>query len=192
MQLFSSLYEKVLVWSAHKYASRYLAAMSFAESSFFPIPPDVMLAPMVLAKPKKGWTYALITSVFSVLGGIAGYIIGLYAFDVVAPLLKNIGYWQNYLTIKEWFVEWGFWAVFLAGFSPIPYKIFTIGAGAVSLAFFPFLIASAISRSARFFIVAAVIIIGGEKMEKVIKEYIDLIGWLLILLFVFYMAYRLY
>lgn len=192
MQLFSSLYDNVLGWSAHKYASRYLAIMSFAESSFFPVPPDVMLAPMVLAKPEYGWRYALITSMFSVLGGIAGYLIGFYAFDLVAPLLKDIGYWQNYLTIKDWFVEWGFWAVFLAGFSPIPYKIFTIGAGAVSLAFFPFLIASVISRSARFFIVAAVIIAGGEKMEKVIKKYIDLIGWFLIFLFIVYLAYRLY
>lgn len=192
MQLFSSLYERVLAWSAHRHASRYLAVMSFAESSFFPVPPDVMLAPMVLAKPERGWIYAFITSLFSVLGGIAGYLIGLYAFDLVAPLLKNVGYWQYYLTIKEWFVEWGFWAVFLAGFSPIPYKIFTIGAGAVSLTFFPFLIASIISRSARFFIVAAVIMFGGEKMEKVIKEYIDLIGWALILLFIIYMVYRLY
>jgi membrane protein YqaA with SNARE-associated domain len=192
MQLFASLYEKVLTWSAHKHASRYLALMSFAESSFFPVPPDVMLAPMVLAKPASGWRYALITSVFSVLGGIAGYLIGLYAFDLVSPLIKEIGYWQNYLTIKEWFVEWGFWAVFLAGFSPIPYKIFTIGAGAVSLTFFPFLIASIISRSARFFIVAAVIIIGGEKMEKGIKKYIDLIGWFLIALFLVYLTYRLY
>lgn len=192
MQLFSSLYGKVLDWSAHKYASYYLAIISFAESSFFPIPPDVMLAPMVLAKPKSGWHYALITSIFSVLGGVAGYLIGLYAFDLVSPIIKNIGYWQNYLTIKEWFFEWGFWAVFLAGFSPIPYKIFTIGAGAVSLTFFPFLIASIVSRSARFFLVAAVIIIGGDKMEKGIKKYIDLIGWVMIALFIAYLIHRLY
>lgn len=192
MQLFSNLYDKVLTWSNHKHASRYLALMSFAESSFFPVPPDVMLAPMVLAKPASGWRYALITSIFSVLGGVAGYLIGVYAFEVITPLIKSVGYWHYYLTIKTWFVEWGFWAVFLAGFSPIPYKIFTIGAGAVALNFFPFLIASIISRSARFFIVAAVIIIGGEKMEKGIKKYIDLIGWFLICLFVAYLGYRLY
>jgi len=192
MQLFTSLYEKVLIWSAHKYASRYLALLSFAESSFFPVPPDVMLAPMVLAKPAGGWKYALIASVFSVVGGIAGYLIGHYAFDFVTPLLKEFGYWENYLMIKEWFFKWGFWAVFLAGFSPIPYKIFTIGAGAVSLSFLPFVVASLLSRSARFFLVAGIIIIGGERMELAVKKYIDLIGWVLIILFVAYLIYRLY
>lgn len=192
MQLFASLYERVIKWSKHRHATYYLASMSFAESTFFPVPPDVMLAPMVLAKPESGWRFAAITSIFSVLGGAAGYLIGYFAFDLVVPLLKDIGYWEKYLTIKDWFVEWGFWAVFLAGFSPIPYKIFTIGAGAVSLTFFPFIIASIISRSARFFLVAAVIIIGGEKMEKGIKKYIDQIGWALIAIFVIYLIYRLY
>ncbi|MFV1992634.1 MAG: YqaA family protein [Acidiferrobacterales bacterium] len=191
MRLFSGLYDKVLGWSGHRYAPRYLAILSFAESSFFPVPPDVMLAPMVLAKPDKGWYFALLTSVASVLGGVAGYLIGLYAFDLIAPFMKELGYWDSYLTIKDWFDEWGFWAVFLAGFSPIPYKIFTIGAGAVALSFFPFLIASAIGRSARFFLVAAIIIFGGENMEHLLKKYIDIIGWTVVALIVGFGLFKL-
>ncbi len=191
MQLFSGLYDKVLGWSGHRHAPRYLAILSFAESSFFPVPPDVMLAPMVLAKPERGWSFALLTSVASVLGGVAGYLIGLYAFDLISPFMKELGYWGSYLTIKDWFDEWGFWAVFLAGFSPIPYKIFTIGAGAVALSFFPFLIASIIGRSARFFLVAAIIIFGGENMEHLLKKYIDLIGWTVVALIVGYGLFRL-
>lgn len=191
MRLFSGLYDKALYWSGHKYAPRYLAVMSFAESSFFPVPPDVMLAPMVLAKPDKGWSLALLTSVASVLGGVAGYLIGFYAFDLISPFMKEVGYWDKYLTVKDWFDEWGFWVVFLAGFSPIPYKIFTIGAGAVALSFFPFLIASIIGRSARFFLVAAIIIFGGEKMEHLLKKYIDIIGWTVVALVVGYGLFRL-
>ncbi len=191
MQLFSGLYNKVLGWSGHRHAPGYLAVLSFAESSFFPVPPDVMLAPMVLAKPDKGWSFALLTSIASVLGGVAGYLIGYYAFDLVSPLMKEFGYWDSYLTTKDWFDEWGFWVVFLAGFSPIPYKIFTIGAGAVALSFFPFLIASIIGRSARFFLVAAIIIFGGENMEHLLKKYIDIIGWTVVALVVGYVLFRL-
>ena len=113
-------------WARHPKAPWFLGGLSFAESSFFPVPPDVMLAPMSLAKPSKAWYYASLTTVTSVLGGILGYFIGVFAFDVIEPILHNYGYYDRYELAKTWFESWGFWAIFIAGFSPIPYKIFTI------------------------------------------------------------------
>ena len=180
MRIFSSLYEKVMNWAAHRHAHWYLAGMSFAESSFFPVPPDVMLAPMVLAKRQRAWFYALLTTVASVAGGVLGYLIGMFAFELVEPLLHQAGYWHHYENAKSWFAQWGFWVVFLAGFSPIPYKVFTITAGTVGMMFLPFVIASFFGRGARFFLVAALIWWGGPPAERLLKNYIDLIGWLLV------------
>ena len=129
MRIFSKLYTKVMQLAAHPHAVRYLAGLSFAESSFFPVPPDVMLAPMTLATPRRAWFLAALTTAASVLGGMAGYAIGLLAFDLIEPFLHRAGYWPAYLHAREWFRNWGFWAVLLAGFSPVPYKIFTIAAG---------------------------------------------------------------
>ncbi len=186
MKLFSKLYEVALQWAAHRHAPFYLSGLSFAESSFFPIPPDVMLAPMVLAKRHKAWTYAGVTTLASVLGGIAGYFIGMYSFEVVVPVLRDLHLWSDngFVMVQEWFREWGFWAIFIAGFSPVPYKIFTIASGAIGMAFLPFVLASAIGRGARFFLVAGVIRAGGEKMEKILRQYIDTIGWLMVVLII--------
>jgi membrane protein YqaA with SNARE-associated domain len=176
-------------WSRHPHAPAYLAGLSFAESSFFPIPPDVMLAPMSMARPKQAWFFAALTTLASVIGGMLGYLIGLYAFDLVQPWLHSWGYWEGYLNTKEWFVEWGFWAIFLAGFSPIPYKIFTITAGVIGMAFLPFVVASVIGRGARFFLVAALMAWGGEPMEKLLHRYVDRLGWLLVIVFLVLIIY---
>ncbi len=184
MRIFSSMYNQTMIWSRHPHAPRYLAGLSFAESSFFPIPPDVMLAPMSLAKPKRAWHYAALTTLASVLGGVFGYLIGLFAFDLIEPYLHSWGYWSAYLKAQGWFESWGFWAIFLAGFSPIPYKIFTITAGVISMAFLPFLIASAIGRGTRFFLVAGLMAWGGERMETALQRYVDILGWLLVVVFV--------
>ena len=184
MRLFSSLYMRTMEWSRHPHAPRYLAGLSFAESSFFPIPPDVMLAPMSLAKPARAWFFAAVTTLASVLGGLLGYGIGLFAFDVIQPWLHDWGYWPAYEQAKSWFDEWGFWAIFLAGFSPIPYKIFTITAGVISMALLPFVVASVIGRGARFFLVAGLMAWGGERMEQALHRYVDLLGWLMVVLFV--------
>ena len=181
MQLFSVIYDRVLGWSRHRHAPRYLGALSFAESSFFPIPPDVMLAPMSLARPEKAWSYALLTTVASVLGGMLGYLIGVFAFEMVEPLIRDAGYWDAYQRAGVWFETWGFWAVFLAGFSPIPYKIFTISAGVIGMSFLPFVLASAIGRGTRFYLVAGLMKWGGPQMEQTLRVYIDRIGWVLIL-----------
>ncbi len=180
MKIFAGLYEQAIKWARHPKAPWYLGGLSFAESSFFPIPPEVMLGPMVLAKRDKAWWFATITTVTSVLGGIAGYLIGLFAFELVEPYIAQWGYSEKFELAERWFEEWGVWVVFIAGFSPIPYKLFTISAGALSMSFLPFVIASIIGRGARFFLVAGLIKLGGEKMESVIKNNVDLLGWITI------------
>lgn len=180
MKIFSPLYERAIKWARHPKAPWYLGGLSFAESSFFPIPPEVMLGPMVLAKRDKAWWFATITTITSVLGGIAGYLIGWLAFEAVEPYLMQWGYAEKFELAERWFQEWGVWVVFIAGFSPIPYKLFTISAGALSMSFLPFVIASIIGRGARFFLVAGLIKLGGEKMESAIKNNVDLLGWITI------------
>ncbi len=178
MKLFSKLYARTMQWARHPKAPWFLAGLSFAESSFFPIPPDVMLAPMSLAHPKRSLYLATLTTIASVLGGILGYLIGMLAFDVIEPVLRDTGYFEKYLLARGWFDEWGFWAILIAGFSPIPYKVFTITAGVISMAFLPFVIASFIGRGARFYLVAALMAWGGKDMEAKLHRWVDLIGWL--------------
>jgi len=177
MKLFSPLYSRAMIWSRHPRAPWFLGGMSFAESSFFPVPPDVMLAPMCLANPKRAFYFALLTTLTSVAGGLFGYAIGYFAFDAVQPWLQESRYWPAYQTAVEWFGRWGFWAVFIAGFSPIPYKVFTIAAGALSMALLPFAIASIVGRGLRFFLVAGLMAWGGERMEAMLHRYIDRLGW---------------
>lgn len=169
-------------WSVHRHAKWYLAGLSFSEASFFPIPPDVMLAPMALADTKNAWRLAALTTLFSVIGGALGYAIGMFAFDLVQPLLEKAGYIDKYHLAVDWFKEYGVWVVFLAGFSPIPYKLFTIAAGVVAMTFVPFLIASAIGRGARFFIVAGLMAWGGERMDLAMRQYVDRVGWIVVVL----------
>lgn len=191
MRLFSSLYDRVMAWSRHPHAPWYLGGLSFAESSFFPIPPDVMLAPMSMAQPKRAWEYALLTTVASVLGGLLGYAIGVFAFELVEPLVGEGGrYHERFAAAEAWFAEWGIWAVFIAGFSPIPYKIFTITAGVLHMALLPFVLASLIGRGSRFFLVAALMAWGGERMEGLLRRYVDRIGWLMIMLVVLVLLLR--
>jgi membrane protein YqaA with SNARE-associated domain len=182
MHIFSYLYDKVIGWSRHRHAPYYLAGLSFAESSFFPVPPDVMLASMTLAKPDKAWRYALLTTVSSVLGGLAGYMIGALFFELAAGYISYLGYETAYETVHRWFVTWGFWIVFLAGFSPVPYKLFTIAAGAMHMALLPFVVASFIARGARFFLVAGLLYLGGERFENQLRRYVNWIGWLVVVL----------
>jgi membrane protein YqaA with SNARE-associated domain len=177
VRLFGPLYERVLEWSRHRHAERYLAALSFAESSFFPIPPDVMLAPMCLADRKRAWRYATVTTVASVAGGAAGYLIGYFLFELIEPWLKTSHYWPGYLKARAWFDEWGVLAVFVAGFSPIPYKIFTIAAGAAMLTLPGFILASILGRGGRFYLVAGFIVAGGERMASMLPKYVERIGW---------------
>jgi len=132
---------------------------------------------MCLAQPERAWRFALITTLTSVAGGLAGYAIGYFAFEAIAPWLQTTKYWASYQTAVQWFNDYGFWAVFIAGFSPIPYKVFTIAAGALSMALTPFILASLIGRGARFFLVAGLMKWGGTRMEAALGRYVDRLGW---------------
>lgn len=180
MKIFSGLYQNVMLWSRHRYASYWLALVSFTESSFFVIPPDVMLAPMTLAKPEKAWFYAGLTTIASVLGGLLGYFIGLFFFEVIEPMLHDYGYIGSYQVAQDWFERWGFWAIFMAGFTPIPYKVFTIAAGAASMALMPFVLGSLVGRGLRFFLVAGLMRWGGADLEKKLSLWVERLGWAMV------------
>jgi len=171
MRAMRKLYAVVMKWSRHRHAQAYLAGLSFIESAFFPVPPDVMLIPMTHAKPEKAWWYAFITAVASALGGVFGYIIGRFFFELIKPWIIYFGYEHAYLLIVEWFKVWGIWVILIGAFSPIPYKLFTIGSGAVGMAVLPFAIASCVGRGVRFFFVAAVTLWGGERVERLLAKY---------------------
>lgn len=174
-----------MAWSRHPRAPWYLGILSFFESIFFPVPPDVMLAPMCLANPRRAWWLALLTTLTSVIGGFFGYLIGYFALDAFMPWLKESSYWPAYAMAVQWFDDYGFWAIFVAGFSPIPYKIFTIAGGAMSMALLPFMLGSLIGRGMRFFLVAGLLAWGGARMEALLHRYVDRIGWATVALVVF-------
>lgn len=182
MRLFRPIYDRVLIWSRHRHARSYLGGLSFAESMFFPIPPDVMLAPMVLARRDEAWSLALLTTVTSVLGGLGGYLIGWLALDLVFPLIERVGYVEAYGQAVEMFETWGIAFVIVAGFTPIPFKVITIAGGALLMPLPAFVLGSVIGRGARFFLVAGLIRAGGERMAEHLREYVDLLGWLVIAL----------
>ncbi|WP_371372960.1 YqaA family protein [Thalassotalea aquiviva] len=183
MKIFSALYDWTMRWAEHKFAPAALAFLTFCESVFFPIPPDVLLAPMVLSDRARAWRLATLTTVSSVIGGVVGYLLGYLMFEpLIQPILIESGYMPKFEMAMDWFNKYGVWVVFLAGFSPIPYKVFTLSAGFLQMMFVPFLIASAIGRGMRFFLVAGLIRWGGEKMEARIRDSIDVIGWAVVVL----------
>lgn len=194
MNLFRPLYDRVIRWSRHRHAPRYLAALSFTESSFFPIPPDVMLAPMVLAQRDRAWYLAGLTTAASVLGGLLGYLIGWLLFDRIGePIIDFYHARDEFNTVKDWFDRYGVWVVFLAGFSPIPYKLFTVTSGLMAMALAPFVLASAVGRGARFFLVAGLIHWGGEPFAAFLEKRVNVIGWSVVaVVVVLLVAVRLY
>ncbi|MDH3761831.1 MAG: DedA family protein [Gammaproteobacteria bacterium] len=181
MQLFENIYNSVIRFSRRNDAPYYLSLLSFVESFILPFPPpDVMLAPMSLAQPARALRFATLTLVFSVLGGLVGYLIGAFLFDLAEPLIVEWGYQSRFRTVTGWFGQWGFWAVLVAGFSPVPYKIFTIAAGVLNLALLPFLLASILGRGARFFLVAWCLARFGPAIEPRLVRYIEIIGWTIV------------
>jgi len=178
--MFQRLYDRVLEWSAHPKAPAFLCGLSFAESSFFPIPPDVMLAPMCLAQPRKSWRFATLCSVSSVLGGLLGYVIGRWAFTWIEPWLMSSAYAAVFISAVDAFERYGFLYILVAGFTPIPYKVFTISAGVVGMPMIPFLLGSAIGRAARFFLVAGLIRAMGERAAMRLRVWVDAAGWVVL------------
>ena len=178
--IFQRLYDRVLEWSAHPRAPAFLCGLSFAESSFFPIPPDVMLAPMCLAQPRKGWRFATLCSISSVLGGLLGYVIGRWAFTWIEPWLMSSAYATVFIGAVDAFERYGIWYILLAGFTPIPYKVFTISAGVVGMPLIPFVVGSTIGRAARFFLVAGLIRAMGERAAVRLRVWVDIAGWIVL------------
>jgi membrane protein YqaA with SNARE-associated domain len=180
-------YDWTLSLAKKKSASGWLGAISFAEASFFPIPPDILLIPLCLGAIRKALFFATVCSVASVLGGLAGYAIGYFAWDGLQPYFYQYvpGFTEEkFARITEWYSEWGWPLVFLAGFSPIPYKIFTIASGVLGMALLPFTLASAVSRSARFFLVALLIAKFGEPMKEQMDKHFNKLALLFGLLLV--------
>jgi membrane protein YqaA with SNARE-associated domain len=172
------LYDWVIHFAETRHGATALFVLSFAESSFFPVPPDVLLAPLALGAPRKWFRFAAACSIASVLGGILGYLIGVFLWSAIGPWalahLGGIGLTQeNFDTFQGWYDRWDFWIVFLCGFTPLPYKVCTISAGIARISFPGFLIASAVSRSARFFLIAGLMGWKGERIRPVIDKYFN-------------------
>ena len=189
--MFNNVYKKCLDLAAHKSSKYYLAIVSFVESSFFPIPPDVMVIPMVISKKNDFIKIFLITTIFSVMGGILGYLIGAFFFDFGSQIMSFYGYENKLSNIKENLVNSdGFYAwlgiLFLAGFTPLPYKVFTIASGLISFNFFIFIVISLVSRGLRFFIVSYLSYKFGnlftEFMEKHGSKWFTIIGLIIVII----------
>ena len=191
--MFKSLYKKCLNLAAHKSSNFFLGVVSFAESSFFPIPPDIMIIPMVIAKKKSYLKIFLIASVFSVLGGIFGYMLGAIFLDMAMNVIEFYGYEKKVNSLKislsqgEGFLTW-LSILFLAGFTPLPYKAFTIASGLIGFNLLIFIIVSLISRSLRFFLISYLSYRYGdlftEFMDKHGSKWFTVLGLLLVLIFV--------
>ena len=160
MNIFGAMYDKTMQWSKHRFAVFWLSFVSFIEAIFFPVPPDVMLIPMSMSKPKSAFRFALYTTI-----------------DWVQGYIQQWGYQAAWEQAMAWFKEWGILVVFVAGFSPIPYKVFTICAGVMQMAFIPFVITAFVSRFARFILVAKLAAWGGEKFAAKLRKSIEIIGW---------------
>lgn len=177
MKLFAPLYERMLRWSRHRHAPALLGVISFFEAVVFPIPPEVMLAPMSLAQPRRAYLFAAISLAGSLLGMFVGYAVGYFAIDLATPLLERLGYADQFDQIKQQAAENGFWLLLLAGFTPVPFKVFTLASGAVSMPLLPFFLGALIGRGKRVFLVAWAIRLGGQKAEMALRRHIEPIGW---------------
>ena len=181
-----SIYDYTLNLAAKQNALTWLFIISFIESSFFPIPPDIMIIPMVLATPKEAYKIAGVATIASVLGGCFGYFIGVYGFELIArPLLEFYGYMAQFAKFENYYHEYGAWIVFGAGITPFPYKIITIASGVVQLDLVVFTIASVIARGMRFYLIAWLLKRFGDPMKVFIEKNLNLLSVLFLLLLLF-------
>ena len=179
------IYDHTLNLASRKNALTWLFVISFIESSFFPIPPDIMIIPMVLATPKEAYKIAGVATVASVLGGYFGYFIGVYGFELIArPLLEFYGYMKQFGEFENYYHEYGAWIVFGAGITPFPYKIITIASGVVRLDLVVFTIASVIARGMRFYFIAWLLNRFGDPMKVFIEKNLNLLSILFLLLLI--------
>jgi membrane protein YqaA with SNARE-associated domain len=174
--MLKNLYDWLLRLAAGRHAMAALAAVAFVESSFFPLPPDILLIPMALAKPRRAWWIATVCTVSSVAGGFLGYAIGYYLFDAIGrPVLEFYGAMGKYDALKQAFADWGAWIIILKGMTPIPYKLVTIASGVAQFDLLTFAVASLISRSLRFFLLAALLWAFGDRVRDFIEKRLMLV-----------------
>jgi len=179
------LYDWVLHWAETPYGVPALFMLSFAESSFFPVPPDVLLIALAVSLPKRSFRYAAICTAASVIGGMLGYAIGAFAREALAlPIIEFYGAQEHMRHVEAVYSQWGFWAVFTAGLTPIPYKVFTIAAGILSQNFPGFVLASIFGRGLRFFVVGGLIYLFGPKIKDFIDKYFNLLAVAFVILLV--------
>ena len=180
-----SVYDWMINLASSPHALFWLALVAFAESSFFPIPPDIMLIPMVLAMPEKAWRIAGVATVASVAGGYFGYVIGVYFYDLIAaPILEFYGYLQQFHNFEDYYHQWVAWIVFGAGITPFPYKVITIASGVVRLDLLTFTVASVLARGLRFYLVAWLLKKYGEPMKAFIEKHLGMLSILFLLLLI--------
>ncbi|MCX7041774.1 MAG: DedA family protein [Gammaproteobacteria bacterium] len=177
MKIFQPLFERAIVWARHKNAPSLLTFLSFIEAIFFPVPPELMLAPMCVAQPRRGFYFATLSLIGSMAGMFIGYAIGYYAIEMAMPFIEKMGYAAQFDSIKQEAAANGFWLLLIAGFTPVPFKIFTLASGAVGMPLLPFFFGGAIGRGKRVFLVAGAIRLGGEKAEATLRRHIEPVGW---------------
>jgi membrane protein YqaA with SNARE-associated domain len=174
--MLACIYARALALAASPHAMWVLAAISFAESSFFPIPPDILLIPMILAQPRRAWVIATVCTVSSVLGGFVGYAIGYFLFDTIGrPVLEFYHAMDRYEALKAAFAQWGAWIIILKGLTPIPFKLVTIASGVAQFDLLAFALASVVSRSIRFFLLAALLWWFGDSVREFIERRLMLV-----------------
>jgi len=189
MKIFGPMYQRALAWSRHPRAPTLLAGLSFVEAIVFPVMPEVMLGPMCLAQPKRGFRFASISLLFSLLGAVVGYLLGHFAYEAVKPALAALG-WLDKINaqvahLREVVAQspWkAFWLLVLGGFAPIPMKVFTWASGIVGVPMLPFLLSMGVGRGKRVYLLALAIRLGGERAEKALHRWIEPIGWIALLL----------
>lgn len=179
------LYDRLIQLADKPGAIWILAAVSFAESSFFPIPPDIMLIPMVLANPKRAWLFAGVCTIASVLGGFLGYAIGYFLLETVGHwVINTYGLQHAFENFQQQFNEWGLWVILIKGLTPIPYKIVTIASGAVHFDLLTFGLASLVTRGGRFFLVAGLLYVVGEPVREFVEKRLTLVTTAFVLIIV--------
>ena len=174
--MINRLYSRTLAMAAHRHAMAAMALISFAESSFLPLPPDFLLVPMILAQPRRAWAIAAVCTITSVTGGYVGYAIGYFLFDAIGrPVLEFYHMMDKYDAFRAAFTEWGAWIIVIKGLTPIPFKLVTIASGAAQFDLVTFTVASLVSRSLRFFLLAALLWRFGEPIRDFIERRLMLV-----------------
>lgn len=171
------MYARCIAWAAHRRAPPMLFGFSLIEAVVFPIPPEVMLAPMALARPGQAWWYATLSLMGSLIGMFIGYALGHFAIDLAMPLIEAWGYAEGFAAIKQDAADHGFWLLLIAGFTPVPFKVFTIASGAVAMPLPQFALGAAIGRGKRVYLVAGAIRWGGARAEQALRRHVEPVGW---------------